>query len=78
MTLMTSVALPVVRGPVQLAKILTAIDLLSDGRLIAAVGPGSSARDYALAGIHRSGAADRDAGRDEPKAATSTRASASG
>ncbi len=25
-----------------------------------------------LAGIHRSGAADRDAGRDEPKAATST------
>ncbi len=51
MTLMTSVALPVVRGPVQLAKILTAIDLLSDGRLIAAVGPGSSARDYALVGI---------------------------
>lgn len=49
--LMTSVALPVIRGPVPLAKTLTAIDRLSGGRLIAGVGPGSSARDYAVAGI---------------------------
>jgi alkanesulfonate monooxygenase SsuD/methylene tetrahydromethanopterin reductase-like flavin-dependent oxidoreductase (luciferase family) len=49
--LMTSVALPVVRGPVPLAKALMAIDRLSSGRLTAGVGPGSSARDYAVAGI---------------------------
>lgn len=49
--LMTSVALPVVRGPVPLAKSLAAIDRLSGGRLTAGVGPGSSARDYAVAGI---------------------------
>jgi len=49
--LMTSVALPVIRGPVPLAKSLTAIDRLSGGRLVAGVGPGSSARDYAVAGI---------------------------
>jgi alkanesulfonate monooxygenase SsuD/methylene tetrahydromethanopterin reductase-like flavin-dependent oxidoreductase (luciferase family) len=48
---MTSVALPVVRGPVPLAKSLAAIDRLSGGRLTAGVGPGSSARDYELAGI---------------------------
>jgi len=47
MDLMTTVALPIVRGPVQLAKSLAAIDILSGGRLIAGVGPGSSARDYA-------------------------------
>jgi len=45
--LATTVALPVVRGPVPLAKSLAAIDLLSGGRLIVGVGPGSSARDYA-------------------------------
>ena len=49
--LATTVALVVLRGPVQLAKALAAIDVLSGGRLIAAVGPGSSARDYELAGI---------------------------
>src|SRR6476661_359190 len=49
--LMTSVALPVVRGPFALAKTLTAIDLLSGGRLDAGLGPGSSAADYAAAGI---------------------------
>ena len=48
---MTSVALPVIRGPVALAKSLGAIDLLSGGRLDAGLGPGSSAADYALAGI---------------------------
>jgi probable F420-dependent oxidoreductase len=47
----TSVALPVVRGPVALAKSLGALDLLSGGRLTIGVGPGSSAGDYAAAGI---------------------------
>ena len=48
---MTSVALPVVRGPFALAKTLVAIDVLSEGRLDAGLGPGSSEADYALAGI---------------------------
>ena len=51
MVLGTTVALPVVRGPVALAKSLAAIDLLSGGRLVVGVGPGSSARDYAAVGI---------------------------
>ena len=51
MTLATTVALPVLRGPVSLAKSLSGIDLLSEGRLVAGVGPGSSAADYALAGV---------------------------
>ncbi len=51
MTLMTTVALPVVRGPVPLAKSLAALDVLSGGHLIAGVGPGSLPQDYALAGI---------------------------
>jgi alkanesulfonate monooxygenase SsuD/methylene tetrahydromethanopterin reductase-like flavin-dependent oxidoreductase (luciferase family) len=50
-TLMTTVALPVVRGPASLAKALAALDLLSSGRVVTGVGPGSSAQDYALAGI---------------------------
>jgi alkanesulfonate monooxygenase SsuD/methylene tetrahydromethanopterin reductase-like flavin-dependent oxidoreductase (luciferase family) len=51
MALMTSVALPVIRGPVQTAKTFGAIDLLSGGRLIVGVGPGSSRADYALVGL---------------------------
>jgi probable F420-dependent oxidoreductase len=51
MALTTTVALPVVRGPVALAKSLAALDLLSEGRLVVGVGPGSSARDYAAVGI---------------------------
>jgi probable F420-dependent oxidoreductase len=51
MVLATTVALPVVRGPVALAKSLVAIDLLSGGRLIVGVGPGSSDRDYAAVGV---------------------------
>jgi alkanesulfonate monooxygenase SsuD/methylene tetrahydromethanopterin reductase-like flavin-dependent oxidoreductase (luciferase family) len=51
MTLATTLALVVLRGPVQLAKALAALDVLSDGRVIAGVGPGSSQRDYELAGI---------------------------
>ena len=49
--LATTASLPVLRGPAQLAKTLAAIDLLSGGRLVAGVGPGSSAADYAAAGI---------------------------
>ena len=51
MVLATTVALPVVRGLVALAKSLVAIDLLSGGRLIVGVGPGSSDRDYAAVGV---------------------------
>jgi len=51
MDLATTVSLPIVRGPIPLAKSLGAIDRLSGGRLIACVGPGSSARDYATVGI---------------------------
>jgi len=51
MTLATTVALAVVRGPVPLAKSLAAIDRLSGGRLIVAVGPGSSPDDYAAVGL---------------------------
>lgn len=51
MTLATTVSLPVVRGPVALAKALAAIDILSEGRLLAALGPGSSERDYQAVGI---------------------------
>ena len=40
MTLATTVALAVLRGPVPLAKALAAIDILSDGRLVAAVDAG--------------------------------------
>ena len=47
----TTVTLPVVRGPVQLAKALAAIDILSNGRLFVGVGPGSSARDYEIVGV---------------------------
>jgi alkanesulfonate monooxygenase SsuD/methylene tetrahydromethanopterin reductase-like flavin-dependent oxidoreductase (luciferase family) len=51
MTLATTVCLPVVRGPVQCAKMLAAIDILSGGRLVAGVGAGSAARDYAAIGV---------------------------
>jgi alkanesulfonate monooxygenase SsuD/methylene tetrahydromethanopterin reductase-like flavin-dependent oxidoreductase (luciferase family) len=51
MTLVTTASLPVLRGPVQLAKTLAALDVLSGGRLVAGVGPGSSPGDYAAVGI---------------------------
>ena len=51
MTIATTVALPVVRGPAHAAKLLAALHALSDGRLVAGVGPGSSAADFAAAGI---------------------------
>lgn len=46
MTLATTVSLPIIRGPVPLAKTLAAIDRLSHGRLVVAVGPGSSEKDF--------------------------------
>jgi alkanesulfonate monooxygenase SsuD/methylene tetrahydromethanopterin reductase-like flavin-dependent oxidoreductase (luciferase family) len=51
MELATTVALVALRGPVPLAKTLVALDLLSDGRVIAGVGPGSSQRDYDAVGV---------------------------
>ena len=51
MTLATTVALAVVRGPIPVAKTLGAIDRLSGGRMLVVVGPGSSARDYESVGL---------------------------
>ena len=51
LALATTVSLPVVRGPVQLAKTLAALDVLSEGRLVIGVGAGSSVRDYAAVGV---------------------------
>jgi alkanesulfonate monooxygenase SsuD/methylene tetrahydromethanopterin reductase-like flavin-dependent oxidoreductase (luciferase family) len=51
MELATTVALVVLRGPVALAKALAALDVLSDGRVVAGVGPGSSERDCDAVGI---------------------------
>jgi len=51
MDLFTSVILPIIRGPATTAKLLAAIDQLSNGRLTVGAGPGSSARDYEIVGI---------------------------
>jgi alkanesulfonate monooxygenase SsuD/methylene tetrahydromethanopterin reductase-like flavin-dependent oxidoreductase (luciferase family) len=51
MDLATTVSLVALRGPVPLAKTLMALDVLSEGRVIAGVGPGSSARDYDAVGV---------------------------
>ena len=51
MGLATTVTLAVLRGPVPLAKALAAIDVLCEGRLVAALGPGSSERDFGVLGI---------------------------
>ena len=51
MTLATTIAVVVVRGPVPLAKALAAIDVLSGGRLVAGLGPGSYRPDYDAAAI---------------------------
>jgi alkanesulfonate monooxygenase SsuD/methylene tetrahydromethanopterin reductase-like flavin-dependent oxidoreductase (luciferase family) len=51
MELATTVANVALRGPVPLAKTLAALDVLSDGRVIAGVGPGSSERDYDAVGV---------------------------
>jgi alkanesulfonate monooxygenase SsuD/methylene tetrahydromethanopterin reductase-like flavin-dependent oxidoreductase (luciferase family) len=49
--LFTTVANPVVRGPAPLAKALAGLDVMSGGRLTAALGPGSSRRDYDSVGL---------------------------
>ena len=51
MTLVTTVALPVVRGPAATATLLTALHTLSGGRVVAGVGPGSSGADFAATGV---------------------------
>lgn len=51
MTLATTIVNSVVRDPVVLVKTFHTVDLLSDGRLIVGVGPGSSERDYDAVGI---------------------------
>jgi alkanesulfonate monooxygenase SsuD/methylene tetrahydromethanopterin reductase-like flavin-dependent oxidoreductase (luciferase family) len=51
MTIATTVCLPVIRGAPQTAKVLAALDVLAEGRLVAGVGPGSSARDYDAVGL---------------------------
>ena len=50
-TLVTTVANPVVRGPAPLAKLLAGLDVMSGGRVVAGLGPGSSERDYASVGV---------------------------
>ena len=55
MELATTIALVSLRGPVALAKTLAALDVLSEGRVIAGVGPGSSERDYRAAGVQWDG-----------------------
>jgi alkanesulfonate monooxygenase SsuD/methylene tetrahydromethanopterin reductase-like flavin-dependent oxidoreductase (luciferase family) len=51
MTLATTVALASLRGPVPMAKMLVALDVLTEGRVVAAVGPGSSKQDYDAVGM---------------------------
>jgi alkanesulfonate monooxygenase SsuD/methylene tetrahydromethanopterin reductase-like flavin-dependent oxidoreductase (luciferase family) len=50
MQLATTVSLPVIRAPSVLAKAAAALDIISGGRLVLGVGPGSSERDYESAG----------------------------
>ncbi len=49
--LATTVALPTLRGPAQLAGSFATLATLAPGRLVAGVGPGSSAVDHALARV---------------------------
>jgi alkanesulfonate monooxygenase SsuD/methylene tetrahydromethanopterin reductase-like flavin-dependent oxidoreductase (luciferase family) len=51
MRICTTISLPTIRGPLPLAKTLTSLDVLADGRLVAGLGPGSSTRDYAAVGV---------------------------
>ena len=51
MTVATTVSLAVLRGPVPIAKTLAALDVLTEGRLVAGLGPGSSKKDYDALGI---------------------------
>lgn len=49
--LMTSIGLPVLRGPRMYASAMLTLASLARGRVVAGVGPGSSRSDYALAGV---------------------------
>jgi alkanesulfonate monooxygenase SsuD/methylene tetrahydromethanopterin reductase-like flavin-dependent oxidoreductase (luciferase family) len=49
--LVTTAANPVVRGPAALAKVLAALDVLSSGRVVGGLAPGSSERDHAAVGV---------------------------
>jgi alkanesulfonate monooxygenase SsuD/methylene tetrahydromethanopterin reductase-like flavin-dependent oxidoreductase (luciferase family) len=51
MVLATTVSLPTLRGPVPLARTLLALHVLSGGRIIAGLGPGSSRQDYDAVGV---------------------------
>ena len=51
MRLATTISLASLRGPAPLAKAIAALDILSDGRMIAGVGPGSSQLDYEAIGM---------------------------
>ncbi len=51
MTIATTVTVPVLRGPAPTARLLTALSVLSGGRLVAGVGPGSSPDDFIAIGL---------------------------
>jgi alkanesulfonate monooxygenase SsuD/methylene tetrahydromethanopterin reductase-like flavin-dependent oxidoreductase (luciferase family) len=51
MAVATTISLPVLRGPVATATALAALDVLTDGRVVAGLGPGSSKADYDAVGI---------------------------
>lgn len=51
LTLATTVALPVIRGPAAMAKAAAALQILSGDRFVLGVGPGSSAADYDIVGV---------------------------
>lgn len=51
MTLATTVALPVLRGPLALAKALSTLHVLSGGRVVAGLGPGASEAEYDALGV---------------------------
>jgi alkanesulfonate monooxygenase SsuD/methylene tetrahydromethanopterin reductase-like flavin-dependent oxidoreductase (luciferase family) len=51
MTLATTVSLPTLRGPVPLARAMLALHVLSGGRAVAGLGPGSSKLDYDAIGV---------------------------
>ena len=51
LTLATSIALPVVRHPVVVAKTLTSLAAIARGRVVGGLGPGSSRADLAAVGL---------------------------
>jgi alkanesulfonate monooxygenase SsuD/methylene tetrahydromethanopterin reductase-like flavin-dependent oxidoreductase (luciferase family) len=51
MALATSITLPVIRHPAVVAKSLTTLAALAEGRVVGGLGPGSSRRDYDAVGL---------------------------